>query len=104
MRLSRGMCRLWLVCALAPVLALAQPQKSDLQGYQDGRTALDNLQWQKAIGSFQGLSAGSAQAEGALYWKAFALYMQGQGREALASIAELRKSFRSEERRVGFEG
>jgi hypothetical protein len=87
------MCRLWLVCALAPVLALAQPQNADLQGYQDGRTALDNLQWQKAIGSFQGLSAGSAQAEGALYWKAFALYMQGQGREALASIAELRKSF-----------
>src|ERR1017187_8792955 len=97
MTFLRGMGRLWLVCALAPALAMAQPQaqvqNADLQRYQEGLTALDNLQWQKALSSFQGLSAGSAQAEGALYWKAFALYKLGQGREALASVAELRKSF-----------
>src|ERR1035441_3220850 len=84
MTFLRGMGRLWLVCALAPALAMAQPQaqvqNADLQRYQEGLTALDNLQWQKALSSFQGLSAGSAQAEGALYWKAFALYKLGQGR------------------------
>ena len=91
MKASCGMGRLWLVCALAPALALAQ--NSDFERYRAGQTALDNLQWQKALNSFQGLSSESAQADGALYWKAFALYKLGQGREALAGIGELRKSF-----------
>ena len=91
MKASRGMGRLWLVCALAPALALAQ--NSDFERYRAGQTALDNLQWQNALNSFQGLSSEGAQADGALYWKAFALYKLGQGREALAGIGELRKSF-----------
>jgi HEAT repeat protein len=83
--------RLWLVCALTAAPALAQ--NADFERYQEGRTALDNLQWQKALNSFQSLSSGSAQAEGALYWKAFAVYKMGQGWEALAGVAELRKQF-----------
>jgi len=83
--------RLWLVFALTSALALAQ--NADFERYRDGQTALDNLQWQKAVGSFEGLSAGSAQAGGAMYWKAFALYKLGRGEEALAAVAELRKSF-----------
>jgi hypothetical protein len=83
--------RLWLLGALAPALALAQNE--DYQKYQDGQAALDSLQWQKALDSFKELSSKSAQAEGALYWKAFAEYKLGQGREALAAVAELRKSF-----------
>lgn len=87
----RRMDRLWLVFALTSALALAQ--NADFERYRDGQTALDNLQWQKAVGSFEGLSAGSAQAGGAMYWKAFALYKLGRGEEALAAVAELRKSF-----------
>jgi outer membrane protein assembly factor BamD (BamD/ComL family) len=90
---SRVMGRLWLVCALAPALAPAQTQDENYQQYQDGQASLDHLQWQKALNSFQSMSAGSAQAEGALYWKAFALYKLGQDKEALASVAELRKTF-----------
>lgn len=88
---SRAMGRLLSVCALAAALAWAQD--ADFERYRGGQTALDNLQWQKALNSFQGLSSESAQADGALYWKAFALYKLGQGREALAGIDELRKSF-----------
>jgi HEAT repeat protein len=88
---SRAMGRLLSVCALGPLLAWAQD--ADFERYRGGQTALDNLQWQKALNSFQGLSSESAQADGALYWKAFALYKLGQGREALAGIDELRKSF-----------
>jgi hypothetical protein len=84
---------LWLVCALAPALALAQTQDENYQRYQDGQASLDRLQWQKALNSFQSMSAGNAQAEGALYWKAFALYKLGQKKEALAAVAELRKTF-----------
>src|ERR1035438_3394862 len=90
---SRVMGRVWLVCALAPALALAQTQEENYQRYQDGQASLDRLQWQKALSSFQSMSAGNAQAEGALYWKAFAFYKLGQDKEALASVAELRKMF-----------
>jgi hypothetical protein len=83
--------RLWLLGALAMAPALAQNE--DYQRYQDGQAALDSVQWQKALDSFQSVTSKSAQAEGALYWKTFALYKLGQGREALAAIAELRKSF-----------
>jgi HEAT repeat protein len=95
MKVSRGVGRLWLICALAPALALPQasPQNSDFERYREGQADLDGLQWQKALSVFQGLSSGSAQAAGALYWKAFAQYKLGQGREALASVAELRESF-----------
>ena len=85
----RGFGGLWVVCAIA----VAQTQTSDYQKYQDSLTAIDGLQWQKALSGFQGMSAGNAQAEGALYWKAFALYKAGRGRDGLAPIAELKKTY-----------
>ena len=89
---------LWLICALAqaqapPPQTEIQKQDADYQRYRDGQAALDNLQWQKAVSSFESMSAGNAQAEGALYWKAFALYRAGRGREALPPVAELRKTY-----------
>ena len=88
---------LWLVCALAqaqaPVQTEIQKRDADYQRYHDGQTALDHLQWQTAVSSFESMSAGSAQAEGALYWKAFALYKAGKGSEALGLIADLRKTY-----------
>ena len=91
MKFPRAEGVLCLVFALAPALAWAQD--ADFERYRAGQAALDNLQWQNALDSFQGLSSESAQADGALYWKALVLYKLGQGREALAGIAELRKSF-----------
>ena len=38
---------------------------------------------------------GGARADGALYWKAYALNKLGRREEALAAIAELRKSYAS---------
>jgi hypothetical protein len=98
----------WLACVVAawPVhsqasaaapQAQAKAQAPDLDAdyaqYRQGLAALDALQWQKALTSFQAMSPASAQAEGALYWKAFTLYRAGQGRAALAPIENLRKSF-----------
>jgi len=66
---------------------------ADYGQYQQGLKALDNLEWDKAVSSFQGMSAASQQTEGALYWKAFALYRAGKGKDALQPLADLRKSF-----------
>jgi len=66
---------------------------ADYTQYHQGLAALDDLQWGKALAAFQAMSASSAQAEGALYWKAFALYRAGKGTDAAAPLAELRKSF-----------
>jgi tetratricopeptide (TPR) repeat protein len=43
----------------------------------------------------QVISSGSSRVEGALYWKAYALNKLGRRDEALAAIAELRKSYPS---------
>ena len=91
MKPSCAIRRLCLLCALAPVLALAQD--ADRQFYRDGQAALDSLQWQKALDSFKKLSHEGAELDGALYWKAFALDRMGQRKEALAALDELRTSY-----------
>lgn len=62
--------------------------------YSMGLSAITQKQYDRAITRFdQVIAQKSAHADGALYWKAFAKYKQGKSDEALASIAELRKSF-----------
>ena len=64
--------------------------------YQSGQTALDNRRWEQALDNFsQVVSRGGSRVEGALYWKAYALNKLGRRDEALAAIAELRKSYPS---------
>jgi tetratricopeptide (TPR) repeat protein len=64
--------------------------------YQNGQTALDNRRWEQALDDFsQVVSRGGSRVEGALYWKAYALNKLGRRDEALAAIAELRKSYAS---------
>ena len=60
--------------------------------YEDGTDALDEERWDDAIGSFDELlRIGGARAEGALYWKAYALGKSGRKQEALATVARLRR-------------
>jgi ribosomal protein L10 len=62
--------------------------------YASGQTALDNRHWDQALDFFgQVISHNGPRADGALYWKAYALGKLGRRDEAAAAIAELRKSY-----------
>ena len=61
-------------------------------GYQDGTRALDSRDYDRAVQSFDHvIAAKSARAEGAYYWKAYALNKLGKRDEAVATLAELAK-------------
>jgi len=77
--------------------ALFQPRwygySSDDRLYGSGQRELDQSHWNAALTDFSEVAAhGGARAEGALYWKAYALNKLNRRDEALAAIAELRKS------------
>jgi hypothetical protein len=72
----------------AGTLAIANSQ------YEIGTRLLDQRHYEQAIQNFNGVIAGkSDRADGALYWKAYALNRLGRRDEALASIAELRRDY-----------
>jgi len=61
--------------------------------YQSGQSALDNHHWDQALEAFTAVAQHDGpRADGALYWKAYALNRLGRRDEALAAIAELRKA------------
>lgn len=61
--------------------------------YSSGQQALDSHRWDEALEAFSTVaSRGGTRADGALYWKAYTLNKLGRRDEALAAIAELRKS------------
>jgi HEAT repeat protein len=60
--------------------------------YEDATSSLDEEEWDEAIDKLdEVLRIGGARAEGALYWKAYALGKSGRKPEALAVVAQLRK-------------
>ncbi len=62
--------------------------------YERGLSALDQRRWADALQAFtQAATSGGERADGALYWKAYALNKLGRRDEALAAIADLRKSY-----------
>jgi len=62
--------------------------------YERGEGAIQRRQYEQAVTLFdQAISQKSARADGALYWKAFAQWKLGRTQEALAAIADLRKSY-----------
>jgi hypothetical protein len=83
------------------LMALAQDYRnlerrgrSDESLYNSGKRALDEHRWDQALDRFSEVAArGGAEADGALYWKAYSLDRLARRDEALAAIAELRKSF-----------
>lgn len=71
--------------------SLAQERESEL--YREGAEALDEEDWEAAVETFdEVVRLRGGRAEGALYWKAFALSKLGRRGDALGAIAELRKS------------
>jgi HEAT repeat protein len=62
--------------------------------YNQGRSFLDQRQYERAITSFDRVIAQkSTRADAALHWKAFCQYRLGRPDDALASIAQLRKEY-----------
>jgi HEAT repeats len=67
---------------------------SDDRLYEQGQRALDRSQWDQALSDFSQVAGrGGARADGALYWKAYTLNKLGRRDEAMAAIADLRKSY-----------
>jgi HEAT repeat protein len=69
-------------------------EAGDDQLYERGQRALDRRAWDEALESFSEVAArGGPRADGASYWKAYALNKLGRRDEALAAIEQLRKSY-----------
>ena len=70
--------------------------QSDDRLYDAGQRALEGRRWDEALEDFNQVAArAGARADGAWYWKAYTLNKLGRRDEALAAIAELRKSYAS---------
>ena len=62
--------------------------------FDQARSQLDSERWDRAIDGFdQVVAMKGPRADGALYWKAYAQDRLGQRAEALATIAELTKTY-----------
>jgi len=67
---------------------------NDDRSYENGQRALDRNQWNTALRDFTSVANnGGTRADGALYWKAYALNKLGRRDEAIAAIADLRKTY-----------
>jgi len=64
--------------------------------YAKGQSAIDARRWDTAVEAFGAVAAEKGpRADGALYWKAYALNKLGRREEALAAIGQLRQSYSS---------
>lgn len=93
---------LFLTLSAAGVAAAPAPFEADAQervernadrSYENGSRALDQRRWDEAVKNFAAVPRSSNRADGALYWKAYAQNKAGRRAEALASLAELTKSY-----------
>jgi tetratricopeptide (TPR) repeat protein len=85
--------------AFAPQKAMTFPSRRydrDDRAYERGQRALDGRRWDEALDDFtQAAGSGGSRVDGALYWKAYALAKLGRRDDAVAALAELRKSYPS---------
>lgn len=71
-----------------------QSRNRDQRAYDQAQRQLDQGHWEAAAKAFAEVAATrSARADGALYWQAYAQDRAGQRSEALATIAELSKTY-----------
>jgi HEAT repeat protein len=69
------------------------PAQRAEERYQEGTDALDEERWERAVEAFDEVARmGGARVDGALYWKAYALAKSGRKAEAMATVAELRRT------------
>jgi HEAT repeat protein len=79
--------------ATATAAASEAPPDRESELYDQGSAALDANHWDKALQIFeQVIEIHGPHADGALYWKAYALNKLGRREEALAALATLEKS------------
>jgi TolA-binding protein len=72
------------------------PRGSDDSMYQNGLNAINDHRYEQALSEFNNVVArAGVRAEGALYWKAYALNKLGRTADAQASIDTLRKTYPS---------
>jgi hypothetical protein len=82
--------RLTLAFSLLALLALTAGAQDDL--YRAGQKALDAHRWGEAAELFgQAAERGGAQADAALYWRAYAQGKRGKDADALATLRRLRE-------------
>jgi tetratricopeptide (TPR) repeat protein len=78
----------------APPKAPRAPLSARRDDYQRGKSALDKRDYAGAVRIFQSvIDSKSDRSDGALYWRAYAENKLGKRAEALASLAELQKSY-----------
>ena len=77
--------------------AARRPEDDRLnRSYQKGQAAIDARRWDVAVAAFGDVaSANGSRADGALYWKAYALNKMGRREEALETLAKLRSAYAS---------
>lgn len=82
--------------AFAPKGIFPGASNSHEHSYQRGVGAIGARRYEQALDHFaQAAATTGSRSDGALYWKAFALHRLSRRDEALAAIAELRKSHAS---------
>src|SRR4051812_22416492 len=70
-------------------------EKSDREDelYDRGTEALDEERWDRALDAFSQVAAlGGRRADAGLYWKAYVQRKAGRSADALATLAQLRKT------------
>jgi HEAT repeat protein len=81
---------------LMPLFALQGRDRATEEAereYERGTRALDRRQWDEAVAHFNEVAnLGKAKADGALYWKAYALAKLGRSSEALSTLQSLSAS------------
>lgn len=76
---------------VAHVLFVTEAQSREQALYAQGTEALDSAEWDKAAQAFADAAALKGErADGALYWRAYALNKRGRREEALQTIGALR--------------
>jgi tetratricopeptide (TPR) repeat protein len=79
-----------------PKAMITSPFRGRDDGYNAGTRALDEHRYDEAVQRFDSaIQQDPSRAEGALYWKAYALNREGKRDEALAAIAQLRRDYAS---------
>ena len=83
-----------------PAASLLDPQAAEKANahedelYQSAKDALDNGEYDNAIKQFdEVVKIHGRRADGAMYWKAYALNKAGNKAQALTEIGELRKDY-----------
>jgi HEAT repeat protein len=83
--------------AVAPAFSFqASGTGQEDSDYRAGLSALDARQWDRAVRLFSVSAANTrANADAALYWKAYAQNRAGHGEAALSTLAQLRRQYAS---------